>query len=713
MRPVLPSPTPSRPEPGPAAAGAAPGAAGARAELALALLVALVPVALYARTLAWPALEFSDEALRSAGSLRAAAEAGGPGGASLFLEGLAESALAESATVPRAVALLLHAGASALAFVLARTLGATRAASVVVALLFAVHPLQVESVAWLSQRGTLLGGFLFLLGACLSLRGGLPRAHAPSRTHTKHTTPRAYAVGGALLTALVCEPRLLGGVLWLVLTERWVLHKRQGRPRLAFNLALVFGYGWLLLESTSDGFASNAPAMLERWAGSPRALAALLGHALVPVGLTPHHGPPGAPSAWLALAWLVLGLTLAWLLRLGKRRPLPALGMLLFLLLGLGHALFPRGADLFRESDAYLALFGLALLAAGETRARPRLALGAVLVLACAARTHAWLDVWRSEPALQTAALAARPGDPAPHATLARWYARRGQLSAAQAAAEQALAREPRNAAVLQQLGEIELRRAGIPGQEARVASAREIFERCLRHPGAPPEAYERLAELFALQGEPEQARATLQRLLSEDPERATAQVRFARLLLERQELEGAETALARAAELDPDAPEAWSGLGIVAFQRGHLEEARRHFERALALEPDWIEANALLGRIHETEQRLAPAERHYRRALSIAPDRPDALQVDTLYALGALLAGAGRGHEALPFLERVVVLRADPPHVRAHLASAELRLARGDRALAERLVAAVLAFNPEHPEARALRERLESEAQR
>lgn len=649
-------------------------------------------MALYARTLGWPALEIADAELRAAASLAEAARAGGAGGVTLFLEGLGDSAF-----VARAVTLLLHAGASALAFALARTLGVRRVASTLVALLFAVHPLQVESVAWLSQRDTLLGGFCFLLGARLVLGAGALRS----------------CVGaGALMLALLAEPRLVGGIAWLALAERWSLPRPRGRLRLALDLALVALASGSLFLWLSGERAADAHAFLSRCAQVPRALAALAWHALAPAGLTPHHGLPSAQYWTLVLEWLALGLVLTGVARLRSRRPLAALGVLLFVLLGAGGVLFPRSADLFRESDAYLGILGLALVlvSASERFVRPALALGAGFVLASAARTHVGLGHWRSEFALQEAALAVRPDDAQAHAALGHWHLLHGRVSAAQAACERALALRPSDPAALVTLGEIELRRAGVPGEEQHLARARELFERSQRSAWTPAlaAARERLAEIHQLAGEPEPARLLLEELLRTEPERVATHVRLGRLQLERRELADARRAFERAAELDPRASEAWSGLGIVAFQENRSAEARDFFERALALEPDLIEASALLGRLHEQRAAPAEAERFYRRALSLAPDRTDTLQVDTLYALGALLSAAERGDEALRYLERVVELRPEPPHVRAHLESARLRLARGESETARRLLAPVLVFNPGHAEARALLEQIE-----
>src|SRR5688572_11171334 len=152
----------------PAVPEALPGTRGARGERAFALALALAAAALHARVLSFPALAVGDAGLGAFAGPLQALRTGGPGALALHLEGVR----ADSGLVPvlsRSIALFLHAGASALVFGLARRLGVTRAAGALAALFFAFHPLRVEAVAWLSQRGVLLGSFFFLLASFLAL----------------------------------------------------------------------------------------------------------------------------------------------------------------------------------------------------------------------------------------------------------------------------------------------------------------------------------------------------------------------------------------------------------------------------------------------------------------------------------------------------------------------------------------------------------------
>ena len=95
------------------------------------------------------------------------------------------------------------------------------------------------------------------------------------------------------------------------------------------------------------------------------------------------------------------------------------------------------------------------------------------------------------------------------------------------------------------------------------------------------------------------------------------------------------------------------------------------------------------------------------RWAVGVNPDN-----VDALYFLGMLLSRSQRKDEALRFLERIVVLRGGRPHVRATLEAARILIERGEHGRARELLRAVLDFNPEQAEARALLDSLPSGAE-
>jgi hypothetical protein len=252
----------------------------------LAALLALFALAFHARLLAFPALEVSDAAIASVTNARQALDTGGVGGLVLHLVGFGETAVPA-----RVLALLLHAGSTALALLLARRLGLARAAGVVVALLFAVHPLRIEALAWPSQLGTLLGACAFLLGCVLAL-GDRRRGSA--------TLALALAVGA--------DPRLLLGLVWLLFVERRMLRRAPAEiavdrlPAAALAVAAWWTLGGLDASHVAARSAFGASGAFDALVHAPLALGARAGTALLPLGLTPHHPHPALAGGALLFA---------------------------------------------------------------------------------------------------------------------------------------------------------------------------------------------------------------------------------------------------------------------------------------------------------------------------------------------------------------------------------------------------------------------------
>ncbi len=694
MRAALPFPAPSSAVPAPAALRAR----GAHSELALALAVALVPLALYARVFFYPALEVSDEGLSAFARASEALRADGLGALTLYLEGAGSAALP---LFSRCVSLGLHAGATLLVFALARRLGAARGASVFGALLFAVHPLRVEAVAWLSQRGVLLGGFCFLLGLFLALPGPGVRGGKAWRS---------FGSRAAFLLALLADPRLLLGLVGLPLVERRIFARGPSRARILGDLALLcLACAWLLRVPARE--LAPDPGFLTRLAHAPLALAALGSQWCLPAGLSQHHPHPALSSApvapWvLGSSWLVCAVLFLALWRMQHKRPRIALAGLGFVLLGLPQVLFVHDATLFRESAAYVPALGLELLVVSALQAvppraaRPALALGGLVLFACAFGTAARLRAWRSEPALQESALALA-AEPRAHEALGRWHLLHGRLSQAERAYQRALELQPRSARVLLHLGELELRRALIPGQEAHLGRAAQHLEECLAAFPDWSSANELLGEVYQRAQQDERALARLEAAAARTPS-GRALTRLGMLRRRLSDQDGARAAFTRATELDPRASDAWCGLGLVQLQADEPDAALRSLERALALEPEHVEARATLARMQELGGERAAAERNLRRALGVNPSF-----VDGLYALGMLLSSTARADEALRYLDHACELPRGQPHVRAHLESARLRMARGEVAVPRERLRAVLDFNPEQAEALGLLARL------
>ncbi len=552
----------------------------------------------------------------------------------------------DGAGLTHAVNLLLFLGCVVLLARLLLDLTGSAFVAGAAALLFAVHPVHVESVAWVSGRKDVLS-LLLVLAAHLSYRSARAAGRVP--------------LLAALLLAL---GGLSKGTVWtwaglFALDE--LLERRRGGPPGAWRRllpSLLVAAGGVTLDLIVG--LRYGPGAVEHGVGTASLAAAVSGvHAsylarlLVPLSLSLDYAvdPAGswaAPGAWagLLLAAGALGLLLHGLRR-GRALPVLAAGLWILCLLPVNN-LWPRTSTLMADRYLLGAAVGPYLLLGALLARLPSgrgLALGLAAVLLGAssvARTRAFFDSQRAWADAQ----AARPGSALAWIQGGLDAAMRGAHVAALGDADRALALAPRDElrvkALLLRCGallglsrsEELLREAGEAGALARALTARL------------PEA--RAAEGRAVEAEAEVFRGQALEARGDDA--------LARLAYE------------RAAQLDDRSAVAHYNLGSLLARP---EAAERGYERAL---------------------------RHLRLARSLAREgRPElALTADLQYA--TVLALAGHPDDALRLLDE-----AEREHGRAGellIARAQQRLAAGQARRALEDLEALRREHPEHPRA-------------
>jgi protein O-mannosyl-transferase len=430
--------------------------------------------------------------------------------------------------------LLLHAANAVLLFAVWRRLTGAAARSAVVAALFAVHPLHVESVAWVAERKDVLSGFFFLL--TLAAWAGWVR---------RPTRSRYLLALLAFVLGLLAKPMLVTLPLVLLLLDVWPLERlprgapaaevrralgRLVREKLPFFVAALAASVVTLFTQREAMFPLAALPPTQRVANALLAYAAYLGDTVWPQGLTVFYPLPPAQPVWrVALAAALFAtLTGAALARL-RRAPWLAVGWLWFagmLLPVIG--LLQVGSQ--GRADRYTYLPSIGLFAAlvwevcelalrrkrpargpGATRAAlAGAALLAIASLAVAARAQ--VATWRDSLTLFQHALAVTernllaemrvgtelgrrgdhagaerhlraavriaPGAPRPQAALGRWLHERGRPGEALPHLRQASRLRPRDA-------RLHLRLGIVLAELGRTAEARAHFRRALElNPG-------------------------------------------------------------------------------------------------------------------------------------------------------------------------------------------------------------------------------------
>jgi tetratricopeptide (TPR) repeat protein len=591
--------------------------------------------------------------------------------------------------------LAIHVTATLLLFfALARMTGGVLR-SAFVAAVFAVHPLNVESVAWASSRKDVLAGLFF----ALTLAAYARFAQAPSSRLRQAAVALCFALG------LLAKPMLVTVPCVLLLLDFWPLGRlsepASGRlldlRRLracALEKLPLFGlvgvsavFTYLVQERGGAMVFSEEVSLLSRIGNSLTSFAVYLAKIVWPTGLAPFY--PFLREVSLALAATgaaVLIVFTAAALRLARRAPWLLVGWLWFAgmlvpVIGLVQVGFQARADRY----LYLPLIGLSIAVAwgvadalsGWRPARRLLPAAACAVIAALAAA-AWLQVgvWRDTVTLFEHTLAVTRDNFTAHHALAASYTRLGRLAEARRHFEESVRLKPRwaaarfeLAALLDRLGEpaaaIEQYRAGLSEQPANPAALGNLGL-LLAHAGRPAEAVPHLERALALRG------------AEADQERTWAEIAWTLglALLQTGRVADAAPRLEQARAGGVDSAELYQALAVVALAAGREAEAIGHGRAALARNPAlisaannlaWVLATSSDASLREPGEAVRLAEEVVRETGASNPGYLDTLSVS--------YAAAGRYPEAREAAQRAAELaeaRGDPELARAIRSRAE-----------------------------------------
>jgi tetratricopeptide (TPR) repeat protein len=533
--------------------------------------------------------------------------------------------------------LALHALNGVLLFLLLRWTTGALWRSAFVAALFALHPMHVESVAWIAERKDVLSALFWLLSTLAYAR------------YTRNSSPSYYALAlGLFALGLMAKPMLVTLPLVLLLLDVWPLGRTRlcppargpgGRPvSLAWLLAEKLP--WLGLAALSSlvtlaaQTAGGAVKDLSLHTLATRAATALVAYAayawkaLWPSDLAVFYPHPLVWPVWQVAGAAVFVVAVSALaLANARRRPWLAVGWLWYLgtlvpVIGLVQIGNQWRADRY----SYLPLIGLFILVswgASELLSRWRhsrsaLAVaGAAIVALCGVTTAAQVQHWRSTETLFQRALAATPDNYVAHTALASERAREGKLALAIDGYRTALGINP-------DYGVAHYNLAKALVLENRLDEAVVHFRALLELRPDDPEAHFILGYVAQRQGDLAQAAAHLTSGLA----------------------------------LEPDAVEARTQLGVAELQLGRTREAVRSFRRALAVDPDARQALFYLATVLATDDDpgLRDPTQAVRMAERLCSGQTDPAAIE-VWTLGTAYAAAGRRFEAAASMDRAARL--------------------------------------------------------
>jgi tetratricopeptide (TPR) repeat protein len=637
---------------------------------------------------------------------------------------------------------LFHAANTVLLFLALWRLTGAEGRSAFVAALFALHPLHVESVAWVAERKDVLSGFFWLL--TLLAYAGYARQPGVGRYLLALL---CFALG------LMSKPMVVSLPMVLLLLDYWPLGRlqrlslRREKPRASLEsaspaaergtrgtrpsepetrnstvrlllekipflaLSLVVSAITLLYRQQWGKLDMEMYSFPVRLANALVACVRYLGKTLLPENLAVMYPHPGGwPVGIVIGAGLLLGVISVTAFVAARRLPYVLVGWLWFIVtlipvLGLVQVTPESMADRY----TYLPLIGLFIAAtwgAADLAARwpkPRLVLagvGALVMVVCLVGTWRQLQHWRNSITLFSQAVEVTSDNARARYNLAQALSILSQNTAAQGQAAEAKA----------------LLEASIPHYEevlrlrptfheahnnlgltlatlGRIQEATNHYAEALRLAPKNDVAHYNYANALAALGQFEAAVGHFQMALQLDPGNPLVHYGLARVFELQGRASDAITNYQEAVRVHPKYAEARYGLGHLLLAQGQVDDALPHLTEAVRLQPRASDAHAKLGMALAARGRVPEALSHYREALRLKPD-----YLEVLNNLAWLLATHPQseirgGTEAVQLARRACELtQRKQPFLLGTLAAAYAEAGQFDQAVAAAQEAVTLA---------------------
>jgi tetratricopeptide (TPR) repeat protein len=547
------------------------------------------------------------------------------------------------------------------------------------AAIFALHPVNVESVAWITERKNTLAMF-FYLGALLEY---LKFEDTGAR--------RWYALAVGTFALAMLSKSAAAPLPIILLGLAWWRRGRVGWPDLwrsvpFFLVAVVLGLVtvWFQYHRAIVKEVVRTDDFWSRLAGAGWAVWFYLDKALLPwrLSFVYPRWQIHAREVWsfVPLALAAAGFAWCWRRRRTWGRSL-FFGMgyyvvMLLPILGFLDIYFMR-YSLVADHWQYFGILGpIALVAACLRKPAPAL----VLLLVLGALTWRQCKLYADEVSLWQAAISENPGGWLAHSRLGSLYvekgelekgiaqfrevlainpnevdthnnlglalARKNDLAGAMLEYRKALAIKPENAVFLNNLGNALARTGNLPESIAQ-------FHQALAFAPGYAEAHNDLGVALFQQNQFDEAAGQFGQALEIKPDYTDARCNLGNALLQKGDFEGALASFKQAAATDPTSLAAWFGLGIAWQQKGNLDEAIACNRQVIKINPRSAGAYANLGLALFQKREIKEAMDCWQQALAINPGQIKVLQ-DLAWALATTPADSLRnGARAVALAEQ------------------------------------------------------------
>jgi tetratricopeptide (TPR) repeat protein len=540
---------------------------------------------------------------------------------------------------------LLHAATVILLFLVLHQITGALWRSALVAAVFAIHPLRVESVAWVAERKDVLSGLFLMLTLW---------AYGRYVEQSKVQSPKSKVFYGLTLgffaLGLLSKPMVVTLPFVLLLLDYWPLNRfASPAPAITKHGGSLQNYSipWrLLLEKIPLLVLSSAFCVVtmvtQKEIIEPAPVALRMGNAVVsyviylrqmicPAGLAVLYPYPrnGLPGWEIALAVVLLAAISAAVFLRRQRQPYLLVGWLWYLgMLVPAIGLVQSGLRAHADRYTYLPQIGLYLAIVWTARdltiswrnGCQILGAGALsVIVALMVCTWKQTSYWRTDEILWKRALACTSGNYVAHNNLGYDLA-----------------------------------------HQDRPAEAIEQYQKALEINPDFTEAHNNLGTALLNQGWLEEASEHYHQALDKDPAFAEAHNNLGILLTKQDRIAEAIEEYRKAIELNPNCAEFCNNLGNLLAKQNQTEEAIEQFQKALEVAPDNAKVRINLANTLTAQGRWDEAIEQYQQALNLTPD-----SVHAHNQLGLLLQTRGEFKAAIAQFQKVLEL--DPRHVTAH----------------------------------------------
>jgi tetratricopeptide (TPR) repeat protein len=594
--------------------------------------------------------------------------------------------------------LLLHLANTVLLFLVLAWMTEALWRSFFVASLFALHPLHVESVAWIAERKDVLSSLFWMLTLWAYTR------------YVQRNSPKRYLLALFFFAlGLMSKPMLVTLPFVLLLLDYWplgrcysnqwahtgdlhvsVLQTRPGQRSLALRLVLektpflalaaISSLATFLIQQTSGATKSlEHYALTDRLANALVSYVKYIGKMIWPQKLAVFYPHPGSSLTFWQVggAFLLLVLVSILVVRAAKHRPYLLVGWCWYLgtsvpVIGLVQV----GEQAMADRYTYLPLNGLFIMIAWgvpELLARYRfkrivLSLAATgLLVSLMLVSCLQVSYWRNSVLLYEHALAVTENNYLAHNNLGTVLEEIGNLEEATVHYAEAVRIKPDYALAHNNLGEIKAR-------QGMAKEAMSHYYLALKNKPDYAKPYNNLGIELAKQVKLQEAVFYLSQALEIEPSYADAHCNLGAVLARQGKIEEAMTHFSEALRIDPGFARAYNNLGETFIRRGELHKAAFHFSQALEIEPSYAEAHSNLGAVLARQGKIEEAMTHFSEALRINPS-----SVEALNNMGVTLARRGKFQESIGYFSRALKLEPDNVGTRENMNRVLKKEARGD----------------------------------